>query len=240
MDFTKDKIYRIWDKLIRCIYPKHCPVCDEIIPLNEDYCACSRKDSKKISENFCRHCGCDKHKCVCKFKNSLSLPEIAGVYFYGGKVRADILDLKFNNNKRIAEKLGLSMAERCAIVYSDTDFDIVTFVPMSEASFNKRGYNQSQLLAERVGELLFVSVEGLFEKARDTRAQHELGGDERIANVKNSVRVKPEVSVKGKNILICDDVKTTGATLNECVEALMNAGAKKICCICVAVTGFSR
>ena len=240
MDFTKDKIYRIWDKLIRCIYPKHCPVCDEIIPLNEEYCACSRKDSSKIGENFCHHCGCDKHKCVCGFKNSIYLPEIAGVYVYGGKIRADILDLKFNNNKRLAKKLGLSMAERCAVVYSDTDFDIVTFVPMSESSLIKRGYNQSQLLAERVGELLFVSVESLFEKTKDTRAQHELGGDERVENVKNSVRVRPDISVKGKNILIYDDVKTTGATLNECVKALTNAGAEKICCICVAVTGFSR
>ncbi len=239
MDISKEKMFRFYDKLIRCLYPKRCPLCDKIIPLNEDYCACSRKDSKKIGEDFCRHCGCETHNCVCDSKNTICLPEIAGVYVYAGKVRADILDLKFNNQKHLAQKLGLAMAERCAGVYSHIDFDVVSFVPMTESSFNIRTYNQSQLLAAQVGKLLFVPTESLFVKSRNTRAQHELGGEERVENVKNSVKIKPGVSVKGKNILICDDVKTTGATLNQCVEALKKGGAKRICCICVAITGFS-
>lgn len=240
VDFTKDKIYRVFDKLIRCIYPKHCPVCDRLIPLNEDYCSCSRNESKKISDNYCHHCGSDTLKCVCKIGNSVYLPEIAGVYFYDGKIRADILDLKFNNNRRVAAGLGFMMAERCAVVYSDIDFDAVTFVPMSEASKNIRGFNQSQLLAQKIAEQLFISCEDLLEKTRETRAQHKLGGEERIENVKNSVGIKDDAVVRGKSILICDDVKTTGATLNQCVEALQKAGAERICCICAAITEFSK
>lgn len=240
MNFNNDKIYRLFDRLIRCLFPKHCPVCDDIIPVNKDYCSCSSEESKIIRKSFCHHCGCDIDMCVCNTGNTVQLPEIAAVYVYGGKARADILDFKFNNNKRLASKLGLAMAERCAVVYSDIDFDIVSFVPMSAESLSKRGYNQSKLLAECVGVKLFVPVEDLFEKTRNTLAQHELGGEERIENVKNSVRLKSDNSVKGKHILICDDVKTTGATLNQCVEALQNAGAEKICCICVAVTAFTK
>ena len=240
MDLCNEKLYRFADWLMRWLFPKHCPVCDEIIPLNEEYCHCSRQESRRISNDYCHHCGCDIASCDCDTENAVVLPEIAGVYVYSGKVRSDILDLKFNNCKRLAVKLGTDMAERCAYVYKDIDFDAVTFVPMTVDSYNKRTYNQSQLLANQVGKALFVPVEDLFNKIRQTRTQHELGGDERAQNVKASVELKAGASVEGKKVLICDDVKTTGATLNECVQALKKGGAEKICCICVAVTEFLR
>ena len=195
---------------------------------------------KKISDNYCRHCGCEKHSCACEGENSVYLPDIAGVYIYGGRVRADILDLKFNNYRHLAEIYGMEMAERCAVVFSNIDFDAVTFVPMTQSSFDKRGYNQSQLLAEKVAQQLFVPAEDLFFKTRETLIQHELSGEKRIENVMNSVKLKSSADVKGKNILICDDVKTTGATLNQCVEALVNGGAEKVCCICIALTEFLK
>lgn len=235
---TKDKLYKIFDKLIRCVYPKFCPVCDEIIPINQDYCKCSRFDSKKIGDDYCRHCGQIESKCVCQRKNTIHLPDIAAVYAYSGKVRADILSLKFDNEKRLAKKLGADMAERCAGVYSDVDFDIVSFVPMSKSSLRKRSYNQSQLLAKTVGQKLFVECRPLFTKIIDTAAQHKLSAEERVSNLDNSVVLKEGVDVKGKTVLICDDVKTTGATLSQCVKVLESAGAKRICCICVAISEF--
>ena len=235
----KSKLYILYEKAVRCIFPKHCPVCNKIIPLNEEYCSCSRQDSRRIGDNYCHHCAREIYNCTCESRNTVILPESASVYVYGGKVRADILDLKFNNEKHLAEKLGSEMAERCAVVYSDIDFDIVTFVPMTKEAYSERGYNQSQLLAEKVGELLFVPVEDLLVKTRQTRVQHELGGNDRLENVKNSVRLKDDILIKGKNILICDDVKTTGATLNQCVQALEKGCADKVCCITAAISDFS-
>lgn len=234
-----EKQYRFIDKALRWVFPEKCSVCGKIIPINEDYCLCSRNESVKISDDFCRHCGNDTSNCVCSIKNAVILPEIAGVYIYSGKIRADILNLKFKNRKRLALRLGTEMAERCAKVYSDIDFDIVTFVPMTEKSLDVRLYNQSELLANQVGKLLFTPVSGLFVKTRETRTQHTLGGKERLENLKNSVKLSPGENVKGKNILICDDIKTTGSTLNQCVEVLKNHGAEKICCICVAISDFS-
>ncbi len=227
------------DKALRWLYPKKCSVCGKIIPLNEDYCLCSRKESVKIDDNFCHHCGHNVNRCTCEAKNTIILPEVAGVYLYSGRIRADILDLKFKNEKHLAVKLGTEMAERCANVYYDIDFDVVTFVPMTEKALDKRLYNQSELLARQVGRLLFVPVESIFEKTRDTLTQHSLNAEKRIENLVNSVKLKNEIDVKGKNILICDDVKTTGATLNQCVKTLQECGADKICCICVAVSDFS-
>ena len=166
-----EKQRRLIDNALRWLFPKKCSVCGKIIPINEDYCFCSREESVKISGNYCRHCGYNENSCACKAKNSIALPEIAGIYLYGGKIRADILDLKFKNAKHLAIKLGTDMAERCAQVYSDVDFDIVTFVPMSEKSLDERLYNQSELLARQVGKLLFVPVKNIFVKTRDTVSQ---------------------------------------------------------------------
>lgn len=233
-----DRIYKIFDKLIRCVYPKECPICKKLIPISQDYCSCSRYESRKISDNYCRHCGYDIDNCCCKIKNSIYLPDIAAVYIYSGKVRADILNLKFNNEKRLAVKLGTEMAERCANVFCDVDFDLISFVPMSENSYNLRTYNQSQLLANQIGKLYSVPVESIFVKTRKTAVQHELKGEQRTSNLKNSVALCENANIKGKNILICDDVKTTGSTLHQCVELLEKAEAGKVCCICVALSDF--
>lgn len=237
----KDNLFRkTLDILIRALYPKRCPECGKIIPINETYCRCFRDESVKISNNYCRHCANEAENCVCGFGNTIPLPDVAAVYIYGGKIRADILNLKFNNEKRLAVKLGEMMAERVAYAYADIDFDIVTYVPMSDRSYNVRTYNQSELLAKQVGKMLFCPVEDVFKKIRQTSRQHELGGKERVQNVQNSVELYNRDNIKGKTILICDDVKTTGATLSQCVSLLEEAGAERVCCICIAVSDFKK
>lgn len=235
---VNERVYRIMDKLIRFVYPEHCPICDEIIPINKTYCSCTRYDNVKIGENYCRHCGSDMKHCSCGAVNAFYLPDIAAVYLYRGRARADILNLKFNNRKYLAVKLGREMAERCALVYCDVDFDVVTFVPMSKEAQIKRGYNQGQLLAKEIAKAFFLPVEPLLIKIKNTAPQHELKGNERVENLKNSIVFNGNTSVKGKTVLLCDDVKTTGATLSQCVKILEENGAKKVCCICVAVTDF--
>lgn len=238
MIYRSEKLRKIADKLVRLIYPKHCPVCDKIIPIQHEYCKCSWYESRRISGDCCRHCGLNVNNCVCDAQNSVYLPDITAPYIYGGRIRADILNLKFNNDKHLAVKLGTYMAERVADAYADIDFDLVTFVPMSERSENIRTYNQSELLAKRVARLLLLPAEEIFAKTRETKTQHTLGGTERRKNLVNSVTVKDAALVQGKTVLICDDIKTTGSTLNQCVIALQRAGAKRICCVCAALTDF--
>lgn len=234
-----EKQQRFIRKALRWLYPKQCSVCGKIIPLNEDYCFCSRMESVRISTDFCHHCGHEVKDCVCNATNTVILPQITGVYLYGGRIRADILGLKFKNEKHLAVKLGIDMAERCANVYYDIDFDAVTFVPMTEKALDKRLYNQSELLANQVAKMMFLPVENMFVKTRDTHSQYGLSGEDRVENLKDSVKLREGVSVKGKNILICDDVKTTGATFEQCIKTLQENGAEEVCCICVAISDFS-
>lgn len=233
-----DYLKQAYEFLMRCIFPKKCPICHELIPITDKYCKCSFEENEAISNDFCIHCGYDTVNCTCEVGNTVKLPAVAGIYIYKGKIKFEICDFKFNNMKSYADKLGTEMAFRVANAFYYVDFDVVTFTPMSKESKLSRGYNQSELLAKIVAKRLFIPCEDLLDKVRDTKSQHTLSGKERTENLKNSVKVKSDVSVKGKNILLCDDVKTTGSTLKECVDNLLNAGAQSVYCICIALSDF--
>lgn len=240
LDVNYIKFRRILNRLIRCIYPERCDSCGEIIPLDKDFCDCKIGKSIKISDAYCHHCARNISDCNCNSPNSAYLSDVAAVYNYSGRVRRDIIKFKFYGNKKLAKKYGIAMADRCKNVYSDIKFDIVTFVPGSEESLKTRGYNQSRLLANYVGGMLFVPTMCLFRKIAKTENQHKLSGAKRKTNLKGSIILTDKTMVKGKNILVCDDVKTTGATLYECASLLEAAGAAKVCCICIAATDFSK
>ena len=93
----------------------------------------------------------------------------------------------------------------------------------------KRKYNQSALLANVIAKILKKPVlYNILIRNKFKESQGHLSIKERKLNVKNSFMVKNNSIIKGKNILIVDDVMTTGATLNECAKVLKHAGARKI------------
>ena len=129
------------------------------------------------------------------------------------------------------------MAECVAFEFGDVKFDVITCVPQTKKKRRKRGYNQSALLAKQISHELSVPFnELLLFKTRETADQHDLRGKDRLKNLKNAFAAENEDAVKDKTILLCDDIKTTGATLNECRKTLLKAGAKAVCCATIAVT----
>ena len=122
------------------------------------------------------------------------------------------------------------MAE--VIAANQAMLDCVTCVPLSKGRYRERGYNQSELLARSVGQKLGIPYWELMEKWKETPAQHTLGRDMREQNVVGAYRLwrERENQIKAKNILLCDDIITTGATLRECSRILLEGGAKSVVC----------
>lgn len=114
-------------------------------------------------------------------------------------------------------------------------FDLLTWVPISTRRRWRRGYDQGKLLAQALGKELSVQPYALLKKQRNNRPQSELGdASQRRANVLGIYRcVEPEL-VRGKRVLILDDVLTTGATAGECARVLLTAGAAEVSCATVA------
>lgn len=229
---------KIKDYLLRILFPLKCPLCGEIIPLVSESCSCCGENVTLISRNFCRHCGAEEEKCTCNEYGGSVLENLAGVYIYDGKIRSQIALFKFGKQKNFAKEFSLRMSERVAQVFSEADFDAVTFVPSSEKSMKERGFNQSELLAKGVAEKLFVPKEDVLLKIKETDSQHKLSAKDRIKNLDGAFAVRDKAVVKDKVILICDDIKTTGTTLRRCSDTLYENGAKEVYCIVLAVTDY--
>ncbi len=222
--------------LSRVLFPEKCSVCGKTLKINEDFCFCCGSNEIILSQNCCENCGKEKELCSCGSAYSSHLPHITGVFAYEGLIQSKLLSFKFGGRKDLYRFFGDSLAERVAIVFSKTDFDVVTFVPSSADFIKERTYNHTQLIAERTAKKLFLPCEELLTKNKNTEKQHLLKAKERMTNIKGSISAEKAEKIDGRTILLCDDIKTTGATLKECCDVLLKAGAKDVYCATVAVT----
>jgi ComF family protein len=143
---------------------------------------------------------------------------------YRGPLRKAINLLKYHNTKRLSKPLS-EMILRMEMPRADT----VMPVPLYKDRLRQREFNQSALLAKytakKTGRSLLVDC---LVKARDTMPQVGLSSRERRSNIRNAFEVKKKELIKGKDILLIDDVITTGATVRECSRVLKKAGAGNI------------
>ena len=168
------------------------------------------------AEDFCGNCAFDK----------VYFDKSYAVFSYEGSVQKAILNMKFNGMGRYAKVFARHLA--FLAVKNDLQFDAVCFPPMSTKSKRQRFYNQSQLLARYFCDIMDCSDRYLdaLVKVKETERQEQLNKADRKQNLIGAYKVVADV--KGKRVLVIDDVKTTGSTLNECAKVLKRAGAVSV------------
>lgn len=114
------------------------------------------------------------------------------------------------------------------------DVDLVTVVPLHKKRIREREFNQSILIAAPVSKEYSLILTNTLEKTRKTRYQNELLKSERLRNLKDAFCISPKADIRDKNILLIDDIMTTGSTLGECAKTLLNGGAKSVKCFTLA------
>lgn len=113
--------------------------------------------------------------------------------------------------------------------------DALVAVPLEKSRFKNRGYNQSEELGKELSKILLIPlISNNLIKIKKTFSQIELSAEERKKNLKNAFIVKNYSEIRGKKIILVDDVYTTGSTMEECATVLKNAGAKQVWGITVA------
>lgn len=147
---------------------------------------------------------------------------------YSGPARDCLHALKYDGEQRLAVPLGRLMARRWR--HTGIGGDVLVPVPVHPARRRERGFDQAELLARTVGAELRLPVVPAVERSMQTAAQHTLGRGARQANVGRVFVVPPRCQplVRGRWIVLVDDVSTTGATLSACAEALRAAGARAV------------
>jgi ComF family protein len=126
-------------------------------------------------------------------------------------------------------KMGEMMA---AVVIEEPAYwpiDIIVPVPISKGNLKQRGFNQSELLAKQISKVVKRRMyPHLLRRIKETPSQRELTREERVENLLCAFEVTDPALVKGKNVLLVDDVYTTGSTIRECTRILLEAGAESV------------
>lgn len=222
------------NRLFSFIFPNTCLGCGEIIADGEYFCDCCYELLSRIdSDKQCIKCGLPKGKCDCN-NEVYSFDGIIAPFYNKDTAQNAMYAFKFNKRKYIATFFAQQMALNFKYVYSDTPFDGICYVPLSAKSFRKRGFNQSREIAVKMAEILKIPLlDGQLGCKNKHKSQHKTSAEERKENVKGVYY--PLKKASGR-ILLVDDIKTTGATLNACAEQLLLSGATSVYCITGLIT----
>ena len=137
--------------------------------------------------------------------------------------------LKYSNKKENGYFLGKAMGISLQHAKWISSVDMIVPVPLHPAKQAKRGFNQSMLIAEGMSGVLGIPAnDKLLVRVRNTESQTSKTRAERVANMSDAFELREQSKLKGKHILLCDDVLTTGATLEACAVALMKEESIKI------------
>ncbi len=240
----RERFLKIFNKIEDVLMPFHsCIACGKEIPDGSNFQICKEclLGIEFIGGNICSKCGekliegsllCD----YCKDFNYHFDKNISCCYYDDAAAKI-IKDFKFKGKKFYAEYIAKVMMSK-AETFDNIDY--ITFVPITKKRLKERGYNQAELLANIISEKINVPVKNLLEKVTDGKHQVKLNQEERLKNLVDSFKVNDDekINIKGKNILIIDDVFTTGTTLSECAKALKSAKLKKIVTLTFAKTRF--
>jgi ComF family protein len=153
---------------------------------------------------------------------------------FSGVTRSALHAIKYGGEQRLAMPLGLAVARRWAAV--GVGADLVAHVPVHTDRARERGYDQAELIARRAASALGLPHAALLRRARATIAQFDLDRRDRARNVRDAFRVDMGygADIRGRWVLLVDDVVTTGATLAACATALHQAGVLGVSAITVA------
>lgn len=193
---------------------------------------------KKQDTRFIYKRNCICNNCFGKFEpfseNALfpaseGIEFVAPVFNYRGVYRDIFLQFKFKGSMAAGRLLGKAIEHSFAQKDALAGYDYIVTVPISKKRLMERGYNQSDILAEYVSSAVGIPVKNVLVRVRHTKPQSKAQSIGRNENVKNAFEAV--CSVEGKNIIIFDDIYTTGSTMRECAKVLYKAGAERVCAV---------
>lgn len=211
-------------------------------------CGCSLSANEKILCTHCRinlpetgqHRGPYNRDLLNKFAGKVPVEFLASfVYFTkGGVVQKLIHQIKYKGQKEAAKELaswyGYQLKTESNLV---SDADMIVGVPLHKSRQNQRGYNQADWIAEGLSEALDIPMRtDVLIRKRFKSSQTRKNRMERWENVKTVFDVPDYREVAGKNIIIVDDVLTTGATIEACTSELLKAGCRSVGVLTIAAT----
>lgn len=229
-----DKFF--YDKIYNLFFPTKCGFCGNITDSYNYVCNNCKRVEYDEDREHCILCGKKVYldNNICKECRERRVYYEKLIYYdeYKDVLKDKIISYKFNDNSYLHH----FFAELLLPKLLDKKIDLITSVPISKKRMKERGYNQSELIAEKLAKLLEVPYKKLLTKVHETKRQSELSKIERAINIIDSFEYNSTINIEGKKVLLFDDVFTTGATVNECSRVLKKQGSKSIEVVVIALS----
>lgn len=212
------------------IFPRRCAICDEVIPYGGGYVCSGHTNLPYVKPPFCMRCGKEidseeKEFCLDCEKHVRNFDRGFPVFNYLEPVKTSVLAIKYHEKIEYGDFYGREMAAKVRPYINRYGIDAVTCVPLHRKKLRHRGYNQALVLAKVVAKELGLPLcSDMLVRNRYTTPQKTLDNVERANNIKQSMAIG-KVYPQYKNVLIVDDIYTTGITIDVCASLLKKAGA---------------
>ncbi len=222
------------DKVFEVLFPRKCPVCDDIvIPRGDRICPECIKKIHFIKEPACRKCGKEIYDEAVEY--CLDCSTKAHIYEWGFSLmnyddvgRKIISDFKYHNRRDNADFLAEETVERCMLQFRLMEGDALIPVPLYFWKKRIRGFNQSEVLARRLGRLTGIPVyNNLLIRTKNTKPQKSIKHIQRNVNLAKAFKVRT-IPANIKRVILVDDIYTTGSTIDACARVLIEAGVEKV------------
>ncbi|AEV70538.1 ComF family protein [Acetivibrio clariflavus] len=214
------------ERILDLVFPPKCIFCNKILNYGTGICIC---ESCSLNIPYF------SEKNLNLIKSNSYFDDIICVCEYSGIIKEALIKYKFFNKPSFGRTFARLIYNRIKEMPDWEEIDLIISVPLHRKKEQIRGYNQSYLIAKQLGKLLGIEVsKNILIRTKNTDSQSLLNRVERLRNVKDAFLVTDVNAIKGKSILVVDDIFTTGSTLNECCRVLKDAGARRITATVIA------
>ncbi|MBW2037012.1 MAG: ComF family protein [Deltaproteobacteria bacterium] len=242
----------LWQALLETIFPARCLICgsyncerhsccsDDSDLITEPtigyFCESCRKDLVPITSPFCSRCGLpfvsrqgDNHVCSECLAEEKYFRKARAFGVYDGTLMEAIHLFKYGKKTALSYPLSALVKKTFFCYWGRDSIDLLVSVPLHIRRLRERGFNQAHLLITSWAKKEKIPFDGLvLSRTRWTQPQTALGRSERQENIKGAFFLRHPGKIKGKKIMLVDDVYTTGSTVNECARILMKGGAELV------------
>ena len=213
--------------ILDLFFPRRCLNCSKVIT-TKYFCKDCKNSAAYIKVKTCKSCGLPFKHCACKW-NFYYFDEIISCFESDETTKNSFYSFKFGGYITGGKFFSSQMAKNVKKHPNFEDIDVITSVPLHKTTLYERGFDQVKILAKHISKLTKIKYAPLLCQPKKSVKQHETKCmSERFQNVLGKYIIKKNKSVRGKTVLLVDDIKTTGATLSQCARELKFAGAKRV------------
>ena len=224
------------DRGLKLIYPDRCVVCGAAVRPGVALCGdCAGEFLPDPDTVFCPYCALPQSECSCGRAFAFDLT-FAPVRFVG-RARDSVLRCKYRPERDLCAGFAAVMAEFVAPRLRYEVFDLVASVPSWAERTEEKGFDQAELIARSFAEMIGKPYAPLLVRTRPAPPQKRLDADQRWANMRGAFDLVPDALIENRRVILVDDVRTTGATLDECAAVLKVFGASAVVCAVFAAGG---